>query len=132
MEIQKFQRKPFSVDGVCVTEENIDEVAKWCLGDVQENPKTGTKHIKVDAHRPLTERQTMAFVGDWILFHNRGFKVYTEAAFSRNFELVEAGTHSEHAEFIPDQDEDVVLIAGGREVARIPVPRKMMDGDPHR
>ena len=117
MEIQKFQRKPFSVDGVCVTDDNINEVAEWCLGKVEESDK-GVKHIRVDAHRPLTERQTMAFIGDWVLFHNRGFKVYTEAAFSRNFELVQAGTGSDHAEFIPEDT---------------PIPVfKPEDGDPSR
>lgn len=101
MEIQKFQRKPFTVEGVKVTEENLDEVAAWCLGEIQTNPKTGRRHIRVDAHRPLTERQTMAMPGDWVLFHNRGYKVYTEAAFSRNFELVEVASHADHAEFVP-------------------------------
>lgn len=118
MQIQKFQRKPFSVEGVRVTDENIAEVADWCLGEVQTNEKSGVKHIRVDAHRPLTERQTMAFVGDWVLFHNRGFKVYTESAFSRNFELIEAGTGSEHADFVPEDSQQTMLPIDMVEVAR--------------
>lgn len=109
MQIQKFQRKPFSVEGVKVTEENLEEVAQWCLGAVEENPKTNKKHIRVDAHRPLTERQTMAIPGDWVLFYNRGFKVYTESAFSRNFELIEAGTGSDHADFVMEDSMQTVL-----------------------
>lgn len=104
MQIQKFTRKPFTVEGVKVTEENLEEVAEWCLGEIQTNPKTNKRHIRVDAHRPLTERQTMAMIGDWVLFHNRGYKVYTEAAFSRNFELVEVDSHADHAEFQPITD----------------------------
>lgn len=108
MQIQKFQRKPFSVDGVKVTDDNLDAVAAWCLGEVVVNPKTSKKHIRVDAHRPLTERQTMALPGDWVLFYNRGYKVYTETAFSRNFELIEAGTGKEESEFVPVPTKPVV------------------------
>lgn len=126
MEIQKFQRKPFSVDGVCVTDENMEDVAAWCLGTVvKDNSKA--RYIRVDAHRPLTERQTQAYPGDWILFHNRGFKVYTEAAFTRNFELIEAGTGSDHTEFVRETDipipeiDCVILMHDETEFARFNV-----------
>ena len=109
MQIQKFQRKPFTVEGVKVTEENLEEVAAWCLGEIQEFPKTKKRYIRVDAHRPMNERQTQAVVGDWVLFLNKGFKVYTESAFSRNFELIEAGSHPEDGEFVPDGSVDQPL-----------------------
>lgn len=126
MQIQKFQRRPFTVEGVKVTEENLEEVANWCLGEIQTNPKTDKRHIRVDAHRPLTERQTMAMVGDWVLFHNRGFKVYTEAAFTRNFELVEVDSHSDHGEFEPVVDShQYVLFVDDVELGRITVPSNM-------
>lgn len=137
MQIQKFQRKPFSVEGVKVTEENIAEVAKWCLGEVQTNEKTNKQHIRVDAHRPLTERQTMAIPGDWVLFYNRGFKVYTESAFSRNFELVEAGTGSDHADFVKATDDPIpeveyaILMVDNKEIGRIPLPHQVQDHGDH-
>lgn len=87
---QTYARKPFYIDAVQVTEENIKEVAEWCMGDVMQ---TKTPHedvaspfIKVRVHRPLNQRQTQAFVGDWVLYANKGYKVYTQSAFDKNFE----------------------------------------------
>ncbi len=53
----------------------------------QERPYTDKKHISVPVKRPLNRRQTTAFVGDWVLKANKGFKVYTDKAFKENFEL---------------------------------------------
>lgn len=111
MLIQKFQRKPFPVEGVRVAKENMQEVAEWCSGEIKTSGKK-TKYIFIDTHRPMTDRQTQAYVGDWILFAERGFKIYTQNAFARNFELVEAGTGKDHADFIPEEktvEEDTPL-----------------------
>lgn len=97
IETNKYARRPFYVDAVQVTEENMEEVAKWCQGDVATDPKaltapeaSGDDHpyVKVRVHRPLTERQTKAFVGDWVLYAGTGFKVYTPKAFEKSFERV--------------------------------------------
>lgn len=101
MLIQKFQRKPFPVEGVRVTKENMQEVAEWCKGEVKVSGKK-TKYIFIATHRPMTDRQTQAYIGDWILFAERGYKIYTQNAFARNFELVEAGTGKDHADFVPE------------------------------
>lgn len=110
LNIQKFIRKPFPVEGVRVTKDNMQLVAEWCGGEIRQNAK-GVKHVFIDVHRPMTERQTMAFVGDWVLFADRGYKIYTQNAFSRNFELVQAGTGSDHADFepAPVDEEDTPL-----------------------
>lgn len=88
----KFARKPFYVDAVQVTAENMEAVAEWCMGDVQTTVKpegaAEEQYIKVRVHRPLTERQTKAFVGDWVLYAGTGFKVYTPRAFEKSFEKV--------------------------------------------
>lgn len=142
MKIQKFRRKPFTVEGVRVTKKNMEEVAKWCNGEVKKNPK-GVKHIFVNVHRPMNEKQTMAFVGDWILFQNRGFKIYTQNAFSRNFELVEKGIGSEHADYELEEDtplpiEEVTeqaspkLAVTPRHLEELLWHFKPEDGDPHR
>jgi hypothetical protein len=86
MNIFKAVRKPFEVDCVQVTAENLEEVAEWCQGDIRLNDK-GDGYVKVRVHSPLTERQTKAFAGDWVLYANKGYKVYTEKAFDRAFEL---------------------------------------------
>lgn len=94
MEIQpaKYARKTFYVDAVPVTEENMEDVAKWCDGTIETSSAaggaTGERYIKVRVHRPLTERQSKAFVGDWVLYAGTGYKVYTPVAFSKSFEKV--------------------------------------------
>ena len=84
---EKFARKPFYVDAVQITEGNMQDVAKWCKGKV-ESTDAGENYIKVRVHRPLNERQTKAFVNDWILFAGSGYKVYTPKAFNQSFERV--------------------------------------------
>jgi hypothetical protein len=85
MKTTKFTRKPFEVDAVQVTAENIEEVAKWCQGDVATDPDTGKQFIKVRVMRVINERQTQAYVGDWVLYAGTGYKVYTPKAFQKSF-----------------------------------------------
>lgn len=80
----KYARRPFYVDVVEVTEENMTEVAEWCGGKVRDDKDE--PFIKVRVRRPLHDRQTMAFVGDMVLKAGTGFKVYTAEAFEKNFE----------------------------------------------
>lgn len=94
---ESYTRMPFHVDAVQVTKQNINEVAAWCEGEVHSMAKTvhgvpGSEptqitvpYVKVVIHRPLNERQTKAFYGDWILQSETGFKVYTERAFANSF-----------------------------------------------
>jgi hypothetical protein len=84
MQTSKFTRKPFEVDAVQVTAQNIDEVAKWCQGEVSTDTD-GNKYVKVRVLRVLNERQTQAFIGDWVLYAGTGYKVYTAKAFSKSF-----------------------------------------------
>lgn len=96
MKTEKFTRKPFPIDAVQVTAENMDEVAAWCQGEVLATDsaiaeglnKEPERFIKVRVHHPMTERQTKAFVGDWVLYASKGYKVYTDKAFARSFEPV--------------------------------------------
>lgn len=81
----QYIRKPFFVDAVQVTAENMAEAANWCEGKVIIDTPP---YIKVRVKRPLAERQTRAFVGDWILSSGNGFKVYTQSSFDKNFEAV--------------------------------------------
>jgi hypothetical protein len=116
IEIQKYARKPFIVDAVQVTEANLAEVAKWCDGEVRTVTKDGVssvlgaKYIKVKVKRPLTVRQTKAFVGDWVLVAGTSFKVYTPGAFEKSFDPIAT---SEVLDFIdrPEMDAEVELPA---------------------
>jgi hypothetical protein len=88
MKIVKYTRTPFEVDAVQVTAENMAEVAEWCKGELVDNGAED-KHIKVEVERVLNDRQTMAFVTDWVLFAGKGYKVYTEKAFKKSFKPVQ-------------------------------------------
>jgi hypothetical protein len=99
---QKYVRKPLYVAAVQVTEENFAEIAKWCQGEVlnsDDSPvdksldvQPDKQYIHVRVHNPKNPRQTKAFVGDWILYTERGYKVYTEKAFKTNFDRVNTET----------------------------------------
>lgn len=91
MKTHKFARKTFYVDAVRVSEANINEVAEWCGGTIKED-ETGHAFLSVEVNRPLTERQTQAFIGDWVLFAGTGYKVYTPKAFDKSFEKVKTLT----------------------------------------
>jgi len=78
------------VEAIQVTDENIEEVARWCMGTLVDHPETenasAIKYVKVRVHHPMNERQTKAFVGDWVLYAKNGYKVYTQKAFEAAFD----------------------------------------------
>lgn len=85
MKIEKFARKPFVVEAVQVTEENMAEVAAWCGGEVRTADKKANAYIKLGVYHAINKRQTQAFVGDWVLKMGKGFKIYLEKAMSKTF-----------------------------------------------
>jgi hypothetical protein len=79
---QKYIRKPLYVDAVRVTSANFDEFATGARARCSETRDgSGKKYIKVRVHNPINPRQMKAFVGDWLLYTERGYKVYTNKAF---------------------------------------------------
>lgn len=93
MKTHKFMRKPFYIDAVRVSELNIKDVAEWCGGEIQTTDE-GT-FIEVKVYRPLTPRQSQAFIGDWVLSSGNGFKIYTPKAFDKSFEKVKTLTKAQ-------------------------------------
>lgn len=86
-------RRPFLVDAVLVDEENMEEVAAWCGGELLQDGRG--KYIKVTVPRALNDYQTQARIGHWVLSHDGGsFKVYTEKAFKATFALLTNDTVS--------------------------------------
>lgn len=91
METTKYRRKPLYVDVVQVTNENMVDVARWADGEVREDseqPGGPIKYVYIRVHHALNERQTKAYVGDWVLYGGTGYKVYTNKAFLSSFEVV--------------------------------------------
>lgn len=91
---KQYIKKPLYVDAVKITGANFDTVADWCEGEVQQDEVpgkgTGKKYIRIRVHNPKNSRQTKAFVGDWLLHTERGYKVYTNKAFYASFDEVSA------------------------------------------
>jgi hypothetical protein len=95
--LKQFVRKPFSVQAVEVTAENMAEVAGWCGGQLRtsvgKNGQGVQSYIKVRVKYPLKDRQTMAYVGDWVVTaldqSGQSFKVYTPKAFEMSFDELE-------------------------------------------
>lgn len=94
MKIEKYIRKPFPVNAVRITRDNIEEVAKWCGGKVEvwkgraRGKIVEKPFIKMDVSHAISTRQTEGRIGDWILERDGEFKSYTDAAFQRIFEPV--------------------------------------------
>lgn len=90
MNVERFIRKPFPVEGVRVTPENMEEVRAWCNGVIKTSPASGSrpeaKYIEVAVVRPANPKQCMAFVGNWVLRVGSSFKVYTDTGFRTSFE----------------------------------------------
>src|SRR4051812_23170433 len=95
----KYIRRPLFVGAVRITGENFDEVASWCQGEVEQDEMLGKgpgkKYIRVRVHNPKNPRQTKAFVGDWLLYTERGYKVYTNKAFHSSFNKAEGESEEE-------------------------------------
>lgn len=86
LNIQEFERLPFSVQAVEVTAENMKQVAKWCGGEIKSAGRRGIqKFIWIEVKRALNDRQKSAYIGDWVLRAGSGYKVYTPKAFSESF-----------------------------------------------
>lgn len=100
----KYVRKPLYVDAIEVTSENFLDVARWCQGLVgPEGGEFGTEvqpaegieidpekyYIRLRVHNPKNRWQSMANVGDWILYTEHGYKVYSANAFENNFDKLE-------------------------------------------
>lgn len=87
---KKYLRNPLEVDAVRVGTDNFEAIAKWCEGEILTEggdalKAPGKSFIKIWVHNPLNQRQMKAFVGDWILKSEMGFKIYTNRAFQAAF-----------------------------------------------
>ena len=87
MESKRYVRKPMFVEAVQVTKENFREIAKWCNGTAYQSTD-GHITVRVLHVRSKTIPRTKAFLGDWVLSSENGFRVYTNNAFAKAFDQV--------------------------------------------
>lgn len=92
MQIETYERKPFSVEAVQVTFENVHEVAAWCKGTVITQK---IKMLGVDTDVPAVqfegqgENRGKTFVASlnfYVVELNGNFRIYKPAAFHSTFE----------------------------------------------
>jgi hypothetical protein len=114
----QYIRKPLYVAAVRLTNGNFEEIAAWCQGEILQDEVpgqgTGKRYIHVRVHNPKNSRQTKAFVGDWLLYTERGYKVYTNKAFHASFDEVNSepssnGGNGETASY-PYNDNGVIVL----------------------
>jgi hypothetical protein len=68
MNIHKFKKRPVVIEAVRLSEDNLEQVEKWCKGSI--------KGIKLPRYQQVIDIQTLegemrATIGDWII---RGIK----------------------------------------------------------
>lgn len=118
---EKYIRKPLYVDAVRVTETNFNELVGWCQGEVEfeeggRDGAAGRKYIKIRVHNPKGPRQTKAFVGDWILYTDRGYKIYTNKAFKAAFDP--AGDNIAGYTHTPQGEPHEIVVATPQEIVK--------------
>lgn len=92
LELKEFERKPFAVDAVEVTLENIEEVATWCKGtlDSQETKMLGTTVrlpvIKLQGQGKDKEKVFTVNIGCFVVDHKGSFRMYKPAQFHQMFQ----------------------------------------------
>ena len=95
LDIRRYDRAPFPVEAVEVTDANMAEVAAWCGGEIMTETRAvpgssdevwDVDYIKVAVQRPYNEGQTKAYVGKFItVSETGGYKIYTPTAFASQF-----------------------------------------------
>ena len=81
MQFTSFVRKPFVVEAIEVTAENIEEVAKY-IGDVREK-EDGTKYILVD--RRLVPNVFKVYPGFFMTKMGENIRCYSRKIFKEQF-----------------------------------------------
>lgn len=109
METSTYQSVPYQIEAVQVTDDNMVEVAEWAHALLDRTGPHEPTFIKVDVKNPLSEKQTMAFVGDWVLKGKNGFKVYKDRPFKNNFtkigdDVAERGRNLLKQESVSDEE----------------------------
>lgn len=92
MDIVEYIRKPFTVRAVEVTFKNIEQVAEWCKGTVEEqvSKMMGSEIklpvIKIQGQGDNRGKEFTAALGCYVVELKGAFRVYKQAQFFQSFE----------------------------------------------
>jgi hypothetical protein len=88
MEFATYNRNPFTVEALMITEENLDEVAAL-IGIVR--TKGNDRYIAIN--RRLVPHVTRAYVGWWVTKVDNNLRCYSPKAFAEQFSPAEDPAH---------------------------------------
>jgi len=80
MQFDRFIRKPFSVEALQISYDNIEQIA-GLLGELKE--KDGEKWIAID--RRLVPNIRKAYVGWWVTKMDENYRAYSPKVFEKEF-----------------------------------------------
>ena len=86
MEFTPYTRRPFAIEAVQITEENIAELAEL-VGDLEE--KDGQKFIRIN--KRLVPNIHRAYVGWWVTRMEDNLRCYSDKIFNEQFEPADVG-----------------------------------------
>lgn len=81
MEFIEHVRKPFTVDALQITEENLDELAPL-IGEIREKPD-GERYIEVDPD--LIPNLVNVYVGFYLTRIGKNMRCYSQRIFTQQF-----------------------------------------------
>lgn len=91
MQIEKYDRKPFSVEAVQVSFDNINQVTTWCNGTIIKQKvkmlgiETEVPAIRVEGQGDNRGKTFIANLGCYIVCLKGNFRVYKPAQFETTF-----------------------------------------------
>lgn len=94
METRQYTRKPFPVNAVQVTLQNIEQVAEWCRGTVELvstrmlGTSTDLPVIKIQGQGDNRGKLFTASLGCFVVEQKGSFRVYKPAQFEASFDTV--------------------------------------------
>lgn len=113
MDIKEYTRKTFPVNAVQVTLENIEQVADWCKGAIEqvETKMLGTVAmlpvIKLKGQGENRGKDFVATLGCYVVEFKGSFRVYKPVQFDASFEervyQDEPGSNAEAKKFFTDE-----------------------------
>lgn len=86
MQFDTYTRKPFTVEAVEITDENMEEVAKF-IGTIEIREEDQVRYIEVD--RRLIPNLYRVYTGFFLTKLGDKTRCYSPRAFKKQFELVE-------------------------------------------
>jgi len=99
MEFSQYVRRPFKVDAIEITADNIDEIADLGLGEVRESEKDGKPYISLN--RRVVPNVARAYLGWWITKMDDNYRCYSPKAFKAQYLPQETVARAAHKDESP-------------------------------